>query len=239
MRRTPTPAPDSEHAHFRRGARRRLLGAAGLAALLLLLGILVGPDREDIKRRFEISGREGPLKVMPELSIDEGLDARHQEELRKALQPPAPAPDYVVEEEDPDAEQERPVPAPPVPEPGPETVPVLDADLDDADAVEMRLPSQTNPWFRLIRMVRPRYPADATDAERALPSLTVEVAFFVAPTGEVQGAYILSNEGGPAFADVVLRAVEQWLYEPVPGAQAPSGFWNRLTLTFKAPLLVR
>lgn len=236
MRPGPTPGPDSESTRFRRGARRRLLGAGALALVLLLLGVLFGPDREDVKRTFEFSGKAGPLKVMPELSVDEGMDPRHQEQLRKALQPPEPAPNYEIEEEDPEAVEEKPVSAAPVPEPAPEADPVEDADLDVVDAVEMHLPSQTNPWFRLVRMVRPTYPLDATPADRALPSLEVEVAFYVAPSGKVEGAYILRNEGGPAFADVVLRAVEQWLYEPIPGARAPDGFWNRLTITFVSPL---
>ncbi|HRX50076.1 MAG TPA: TonB family protein [Candidatus Krumholzibacteria bacterium] len=239
MRPAPRTSPETEQARFRRGAGRRLLGALAAALLLLLLGIWLGPDREDVIRTFEFSGKEGPLEIMPELSVDDGRDTAHQEALRREEQPPQPAPYYEIEPDDPEAVETQPETAPPVPTPAPEEELLEDADLDEVDAVEMSLPSQTNPWFKLITMVRPRYPLDASPADRALPKLEVEVAFYVAPTGEVQGAYILSNEGGPAFADVVLRAVQQWRYEPLPGNKAPEGFWNRLTLTFVSPRPVR
>ena len=232
------PLKETEHQRFRRGGRRRFLAAIAGALVVLGLFILFGPDRSDIEKRFEFSGEEGPLEIMPELSIDRGEDARFQEEQRRNLEMPEPAPSYEVIEDDEDG-----------PEPVPEEVvsserevdtidPEADPELDETDAVEMTLPSQTNPWFRLIHMVRPRYPADATAEDRRLPLIRVEVAFFVTPEGNVEGSYIISNQGSEAFARITLKAVDQWLYEPVGGEVAPQGFWNRLTLRFRQPTAV-
>lgn len=221
------------HERFRRGGRRRYLVAAALAVLAVILFAVFGPDREDVKKRFEFSGVEGPLKVMPELSIDEGVDARFQEAMRRK-DLPEPSPRYEVLEDD-----HGPEPVPKESEASPDTEAAVeesdDPELDEMDLVDMRLPAQSNPWFRLVRMVRPRYPADATAQDRMLPLVLVEVAFYVSPSGTIEGAYIISNEGSDAFARVTLKAVEEWLYEPISADVAPQGFWNRLTLRFRQP----
>ncbi len=231
------PQMETEHQRFRRGERRRYLTASAIAVLALVLFAIFGPSRDDVKKRFEFSGAEGPLKIMPELSIDEGADAKHKEEQRRNLELPEPAPNYEVFEDN-----DGPVPVPEQfisSEKEVETIdPEADPELDDINAVEMNLPAQTNPWFRLIRMVRPRYPADATAEDRLLPMIRVEVAFFVSPEGTIQGSYIISNEGSEAFARITLKAVDEWLYEPVEGEVAPQGFWNRLTLRFRQPTAV-
>ena len=104
----------------------------------------------------------------------------------------------------------------------------------------MRLPSQTNPWFRLVRMVRPLYPHDARPEDLRVPRIVVEVAFFVDPTGRVTASYIMNSNGGPAFDRVVLKAVAEWLYEPVdlPDIGPLDGFWNVLTVVFRNPGLM-
>jgi TonB family protein len=100
----------------------------------------------------------------------------------------------------------------------------------------MQMPQQTNPWFVLIRMVRPEYPSQATEEQRRTPVIIVEVAFFVNEEGKVTASYILSSTGGEVFNVVVLKAVNQWVYKPVyRDGQAPQGFWNRLTIRFKSP----
>ena len=112
----------------------------------------------------------------------------------------------------------------------------VDPDLDVTDAVELLMPAQMNPWFRLIRMVRPRYPADAVQEDLDSPVITVEVAFFVASSGRVTGSYIISCSGSQAFADITLKAVDEWIYEPlVIDGRIPDGFWNHLTINFRSP----
>jgi len=226
---------ETEQQRFRRGGRRRLIGAVLLTALTLVLLIFLGPDRDDVKRRFEVSGEQGPLRIMPELSIDRGRDQLHQDELRRSLELPIPAPEYEIERDDPDATELVPLPVEKSPEVREAIDPTEDPELDVVDMVEMRLPSQSNPCFRLVRMVRPRYPSDATALERRTPMIKVHVAFFVSVAGQVEGAYIVSNEGSPDFAEVTLRAVEQWAYEPVECDLVPEGFWVNFDLEFSSP----
>jgi TonB family protein len=85
-------------------------------------------------------------------------------------------------------------------------------------------------------MGRPQPPRGATEEARRRPVITVEVAFFVNEEGRVTHSYILSSTGGPSFNEVVLKAVNQWLYKPVAReGRPPQGFWNRLTIRFKSP----
>jgi len=89
-------SPLSRKPAYRRNQRRTMWAAGGGAVLVILLIILFGPDRDDIKRRWEFSGKEGPMELMPELSIDDGSDSRHQERLRREQDRNPPAPNYEV-----------------------------------------------------------------------------------------------------------------------------------------------
>ena len=230
-------APETAQERFKDQSRRRL-GWSTLAALVaLLLLALFGPTRESIRQRFEFSGAEGPLRLMPELSIEKGDANRHQEpEFFKRNPPP---PQYEVVPDDPvdKAQQKQPIQRDVPPVESEEYADALtDPDLSVMDAVEMNLPQQTNPWFVLLRMVRPQYPSGATEEERHTPVIIVEVAFYVNEEGKVTHSYILSSTGSATFNEVVLRAVNQWVYKPVaPEGRAPQGFWNRLTIRFRSP----
>ena len=222
---------------YRRNQRRTMWAAAGGAVLVILLIILFGPDRDDIKRRWEFSGKEGPMEMLPELSIEDGSDQRHQEQLRRAQELNPPAPNFEILEHDgevptPDLEVVSPEPDDSL-EPQTETEPAW----DEFDTVELRLPTQTNPCFHLDRQVYPRYPADATDTDRMRPLITVKVAFFVGPEGKIGGSYVMNSDGGRAFDEVVIKAVDQWEYKPDFAACAsPDGFWNVLTVLFRSPI---
>lgn len=213
--------------------RRRYAAAVAAAVIVLLLLALFGPDRELIRKRWDFAGAAGPLKIMPQISIDDGQDPAHQEAMRLARLATPPVPEYVVE---PDERGDRPVPDAPRPLPPAPDNYVEAEEPGPQDAVQMNLPSPTNPCFHLRRQVYPRYPADASPADRLAPVLTVKVAFFVGASGAVQGSYVLESDAGPAFAAVVLKAVDRWLYDPDFAACAdPAGFWNILTVTFRNP----
>lgn len=220
--------------HRRHDLRRVYLASLAAALLIVVLLVLFGPTREEVEKRWDFAGREGPVHVLPEISIDDGAQERHQERRDRTLTTPEPAPNYEIEKElVEDAE--------PVPEESQEVAEteylrddLAQEDLDEFDVVEMNLPSPTNPCFQLERQVYPRYPAEAAPEER-LRRITVQAAFFVGPTGEVTGSYVIDSDGSHAFDDKVLQAVELWRYSPDFTACAdPAGFWNVLTVTFES-----
>jgi TonB family protein len=228
------------NARYQHGERRRLAGGAVAGVVLLILIALFGPDRDEVRRHFEfIPGAAGPLRVMPELSIDQGRDPRHQEpeQFRNLWRPP-PEQTFV-----PNETAGRPVAPPqpiPVPQPQPDAAIVADPDLSLADAVEMRLPQQTSRCFVLERMVRPEYPLGADAQARRLPVVTVEAAFYVNEMGIVAGSYVIQSTGGPLFDTVVLKAVNAWVFRPVADPTCPPlGFWIRLPVLFHSPYAPR
>ncbi len=214
-------------AHRRRHLLASSFAAAGLLAAVALLTPRCLPDRPQ-----RVSGRPGPLVVLPELAVEDGRAPVHQEAAARAGgtrgRPHPPAPRRRLAEPEPPAGQVLAV------TPAPDLAPPAPARGEGRAVVNLRPPATTNPCFHLERMVRPEYPPLA----EALPSTVhVKVAFFVAPPGSVTAAYTLANDGPPAFADAVLAAVLRWRYAVVPEAcDAPAGFWQPLRVTFP-PLL--
>jgi TonB family protein len=226
---------------FKAKGRKRLAWATVLTGLVLGLLALLGPSREDVKRRFELHpGAEGPLEIMPEISIEKGQDPAYQ--LPRYFRKTPPPPHYEVEPENPYAEEVAP-PRPLEPEnlSAQEIVdPATDPDLDQVDLVEFQLPQQTNPWFVLIRMIRPQYPINATERQRRTPVIEVEVAIYINEKGQVTASMILASEGGPVFNEVVLKAVNQWLYKPITrNGRGPEGRWQTIIWRFKSPYFGR
>jgi TonB family protein len=218
----------------RHDQRRIFLFSLAGALLVIALIVLFGPSRDAVQKRWEFAGREGPVTILPEISIDDGAEARHQERMDNSLSMPSPAPNYEVER--PLADDAEPVPpeSSEVPESELPRDDLTREQLDEFDVVEMNLPSPTNPCFHLTRQVYPRYPAEAEPAER-LRRITVQAAFFVGPAGEVTGSYVLDSDGSHLFDDMVLQAVTLWRYDPDFTVCAdPAGFWNVLTVTFES-----
>jgi len=233
-----TPWSTRAHEAFKGKGRWRLLGASLLALVTALVLILVGPSRREVRERFEFPGAEGPLKIMPEISIDDGSDPVHQLPQFFRENPPPPTYDVLPEDLSPDASQLVPIHEE-------HTRPVTDEedfdvakdpDLAAVDLVELQLPQQTNPEFVLIEMVRPLYPVDANEAQRHTPVIEVEVAIFINEMGEVTAAMILRSDGGPVFDEVVIKAMNQWRYRPVSrDGRPPAGRWQRIVWRFKSP----
>ena len=221
------------HDAYKRGGGRRLLGAAAAAVGLLALLVLLGPEQEEIKRRFEYYGAPGELRIMPEISIDKGSDRVHQ--MPKSLQQPPPPAEVVVEEEmdDPDAEDVVAEPKEGTPaEVRPDDV-VADAEEASEAQVELALPQQTNPDWFILHQVRPEYPVDAPESERRLPKVFVKAAIFVGRDGRVQEKMVLATNGGATYAEAVLEALGEWVFgwRIDPGA----GRWIEMTWNFRSP----
>jgi len=233
--RDPEPRHFSTAAHsaFKQGGGRRLLAAAAAAAVIIVLLVLLGPDKSEIDRRFEIYGAPGELRIMPDISIVEGKDARQQ--VPQSLQQPPPPSPVIVDEEPEDKDAEMTVAKPRDARPA-EVQPVVEP-MDDLDArdnlVEMSTPLQTSPDYYIIRMVNPEYPLDASDADRRTPRIYVEAEAFVGPDGHVTDVVIRASNGGAAYSHAVVAAFGQWQvgWRVDPGL----GRWLRRTWYFRSP----
>jgi len=211
------------------------MGAAGVALVALIAAILLGPDQQSIKKRFEYYGAPGEMQIMPEVSIDRGRDQVHQ--LPKSLQEPPPPANLEIEREDldPDAtekvmvnELQQEVDTDRLAE-----LPDPDAQDDSDDQVELSLPLQSNPDWFVLHEVRPAYPLKISAKERRTPVIFVRVAIFVGPNGDVLEAMITGTDGSRPFTDEVLEKVRQWKFgwRVAPGA----GRWIEMTWNFKSP----
>lgn len=225
--RTPPPPRSFTTAaqeQFRRGGTRRRLTAAGLAVAALLLLAWLGPRESAVVRKLTYYGAPGELKIMPEVSIDDGADQAHR--LPRSLQAPPPAPLEVV----PERTRDRAPETVPVPATGTDRLQPVVADPADAivdalfdESVQLLLPQQTSRDWYILHLVRPEYPVLASEQDRRRPVINVVVWIFVDPQGNVTAAQLVSNDGGDVFAQAVLEAVRQWKLgwrvDPLKGRQ--------------------
>jgi TonB family protein len=236
---TPDIGPSSftteRQAAAHRSGRKRMIWAGVVALVGLILLVLLGPDEQAIKERFEYYGAPGELNIMPEISIDDGSQKVHQ--IPRSLQVQPPPSNIEIEKEDPTEEGTMEVPPEVLSDPNEvETVrefPQVNPEFSSDSQVELARPMQTNPDYFILNLVRPQYPLDASEAERRIPLIIVTVAIHVGPDGLVSDAWITQNTGGPLFGEECLKAVRQWKFgwriDPGVGRQFP------ITWRFKSP----
>jgi hypothetical protein len=225
---------------------RRLLAALLPALAILALVVLLGPSAEEVERKFTPYGAEGPLRIMPEIAIEEGRDEVARQAAREASAPP-PAPRYEVEPDrvQPDSEQLIPPPS----ERDAEQVDVTEAGEAESEtahasetpgdaAVDMVLPSQNaDSDFIIRRLVRPLYPPGASIADQRRPLVTVQGAFYLDSDATIVAVMIQSNDGGPEFATAAREAMEQWEFAPrIRDGVPPAPRWLVVTWRFRSPL---
>jgi hypothetical protein len=192
--------------------RKRMLWAGVVAVACLVLLVLLGPDEQEIKERFEYYGVPGDLEIMPEISIDEGQQDVHQ--IPKSLQVQPPPANIEIEKDEPT--DDGTVEIPPVNIQDPNEVetanefPRDNAEFSSDQQVEMAMPMQSNPDYFLRHHVLPEYPLDASEIERRTPVILVYVAIWVGPDGMVKEAWVTRNDGGRHFEVEALNAVRQW-----------------------------
>jgi hypothetical protein len=221
-------------AAFRGGSAKRLAGAAVVAVLALVALIVLGPDEESIKRRFEYYGAPDELRIMPEISIEDGADLTRQ--LPQSLQAPPPPAEIEVEREDPvdKADEVLPEPVEAPDDTDVQPVQVVDpAEVAENEQVQLSLPRQSNPDWYILRETRPSYPLEVSEAERRTPVVFVRAAIFVGPDGTVLEKLILGTNGSAAYSEAVLEALGEWLFgwRVEPG----TGRWIEMTWNFRSP----
>ncbi len=230
-----SPFTTKAQAEFRRGGWKRILWAVALAVLALVAFMIFGPREEDIKKRFEYYGVQDEMRIMSEISIDDGHD--QVQKLPKSLQMPPPPANIEIEEETPDPDGSEPMPQKREADPNRIDVntnnPLEEAEVSEEYQVEMSLPMQTNKDFYIIHLERPDYPLNATELERRTPIVVVQVGIFVDPQGHVTEAMILSSGGSRVYDEAVLGAVRNWKFGWLvePGA----GRWLQFPFNFKSP----
>lgn len=241
MNRRPEPVVEPQsftteaQARYRRGGRRRLVLAAVTAVVALLLLVWLGPRDSVIVRRLTYYGAPGELRIMPEISIDQGAAAEHR--LPRSLQmPPPPARLEIVPERRDDRALETVPKAREAIDRVGETVKdpaeaIVDALFDEQ--VELLLPQQTSTDWYILRLVRPVYPVLASEQDRRRPVINVVAWIFVDPQGNVTAAQVISNEGGDVFAQAVLEAIRQW--KLAWRVEEPKGRQLVLTWRFRSP----
>ncbi len=217
-------------------AGRRLAVALGAALVLILLIVLLDPGGREIARRFTPYGAEGPLRIMPEISVDEGTAEVYQ---KPKAAPRESAPIYELEPESISPRATQAVPMQPA-EPRPLVDKAADVAEEGTGEVELLLPRSTADQAFIIRkIVRPIYPIDATEAERRTVEILVRSAVFLDATGAITAAMITYSEGSAAFDEVVLAAVRQWEFEPVMrDGKPPAPRWLEIPWRFKSPYRV-
>lgn len=220
---------------YRRGGRKRMGGAIALALASLIGFIIFGPTEEAIKERFEYYGAPDEIRIMSEISIDDGQD--QIDKLPKSLQVPPPPAKLEIEEDQPDPDGTEIMPEEKEADPNKIDVntknPIDDSVTSEQYQVEMSLPTQTNTDFYIMHMVRPDYPLKATELERRTPVIVVKVGLFVNPQGSVSDVMILSSNGSKVFEDAAITAVKDWKFGWLvePGA----GRWLQFPFNFKSP----
>jgi outer membrane biosynthesis protein TonB len=197
-----------------RGGRKRMLwaGVAAVAGLLLL--VLLGPDEQEIKDRFEYYGAPGELKIMPEISIEEGHHDVHQ--IPRSLMTQPPPSNIEIEKEDPTEDGTVEIPPVNIQEPNTSEIvselPREDSEMSSDPQVKMARPMQSNPDYYILNLVYPEYPLGVSEAERRIPVIYVNVNIFVGPDGLVTDAWVNSTNGSRLFVEEGIKAAKQWKF---------------------------
>lgn len=223
---------------------KRLMWAIPIALGLIVIIALLGPSAEDVERKFTVYGTDGPLELMPEIAVEDGIDMTQRSAQSMESSPP-PAPIYETEPEpQPDtktiAPQEE-LTSPVKPADGTsQELAVEEAIVSDSEGqsnVDMLMPSQSaNSDFIIRKLVRPVYPPGASKVDRMKRVLAVKAGFFVNETGSIVAVMIQSNEGGNEFGTAVKAAMEQWEFEPrIRNGEPPASRWLVVTWRFRSP----
>jgi len=222
-------------ADFRGGGRKRMIGAVALALAALAAFVIFGPEEEAIKERFEYYGAPDEMRIMNEISIDDGRD--QADKIPRSLRVPPPPARLEIEEDEPSNDGTEVIPEKREADPNRIDVntrnPLPDAEASEQFQVEMSLPMQTNRDFYIVHMVRPEYPLGASELERRTPVIVIKVGLFVDPQGNVAESMILGSNGREIYERAVLDAVRDWKFGWLvePGA----GRWLQFPFNFKSP----
>lgn len=199
-------------------------------AMLLLVFILFTLERLQVVDRFFNVGYEGPMQLLPEITIldDTGEEAEVFAEERRDMI--AREVEIYTEEEEPEIEDDEPQLPSEATEPTDEPV---------TDEFEGRDPIRTYPShapvpyredYVILKMIKPVYPPEAI--ELGLEGYVL-VEVFINEQGTVQEAWVRKVKGIDAFETATVEAVRQFVFKPVRDRGAPASFWVSFLVRFE------
>ncbi|MCP4292482.1 MAG: hypothetical protein GY780_11695 [bacterium] len=215
--------------------RKRLFWALAMSLMALVLFVILGPDAQTVKDKFEHYGAPSEITLMPEISIEDGKD--RMQKLPQTLMTPPPPSRIEIEKEDvsengteeapEETEEEFIEVLNDIPQPNP------DAEISTVERVEMNTPLSGSSNLIVLTMVPLEYPLGASEAERRTPIIYVRVEFFVGPDGKVSDVLANATNGSKIFENEVRNKFIQWefAFKKDPGI----GQWGFTTLEFKSP----
>lgn len=213
---------------YDRDMRRRLFYLLPLAIIVIVV-LLVSLERTRVVDRMFNVGYEGPMKLLPEITIldDTGREAEIFSEERHDMV----AREYeVYSEEEEEAEDDEALTSL-APEEEPEQ-PITD-EIDGIDPIRT-YPSHAPVPYRedyvILKMVDPEYPPDAM--ERGEEGYVL-VEVYVNDRGRVEDAWIRKARGAKSFEDSVLEAVRQFEFRPIRDRGEPASFWISFLVRFE------
>jgi len=208
--------------------RTKLLALILPVALCVILLILLTMEKTNVVKRYFTVGYKGPMKVLPEIQIvDEfGLEDVANKKRNKTLI----AQDIKIEGEEFDEKKEGEKP---------------EATKKNEDEADLKEKSISNDFYRsytskanvpyredyvILKMVKPEYPQDALDL--GLEGYVL-VELYINTEGKVAGAWVRSSYGPLSFEESALKAVKQFLFQPVKENGKPIPFWVSFLIKFK------
>lgn len=209
------------------GRRRRLAFILPLSLALLFL-LLVGTDRLRIFERVFMVGYEGPMRLLPEISIIDEKDI--QSDVNSTRRDAMIAREIRLENEEPEdrrnpedfaSERER------------SDLPPRFVERSEGFDLMRTYDSHAEVPYRedyvILKMVKPEYPPSAL--ELGLDGY-VMVEVYVDTQGRVAEAHVRSVYGPPSFETSSLRAVRQFLFKPASENGEPVPFWVSFLIRF-------
>jgi len=208
--------------------RTRLLILILPIALCVILLILLTMEKTNVVKRYFTVGYKGPMKVLPEIQIvDEiGLEDVANKRRNKTLI----AQNIKIEGEEIEEKKEGEKP---------------EATKKKEGEINLKEKSISNDFYRsyaskanvpyredyvILKMVKPEYPQDALDL--GLEGYVL-VELYINTEGKVAEAWVRSSYGPLSFEESALKAVKQFVFQPVKENGKPIPFWVSFLIKFK------
>jgi TonB family protein len=197
-------------------------------AFLVLIIILMTVEHTQVVDRFFSVGYEGPMQVLPEITIidDKSIEAEIFSEERHDM---VAREIELISDDERDVEEENPELST---APEKEIEEVFD-DVTGRDFIRTYASHTAVPYredYVILNMVKPVYPEDAMTLRKE-GYVLVEV--YINKAGKVEEVWVRKVYGIESFEKVSLDAVKQFRFKPVMEDGEPQSFWVSFLISFR------